>query len=160
MIITCLSSSFQLCTKRGFGRTHILSLRATRAGPVLSPQSVSLPPNDGYDRGVQPAQPLLYLFNMSSPAGFIRAQSGMLTLHSKPFRYVGTNIYWLMTKAAEGDWGRRHVERALDECASRSLNIVRTWAFSEGDGYSLHQHGLRANERMLQERCAPTGFCR
>ena len=70
---------------------------------------------------------------------FVELRGGALFLDGKPFHFVGTNIYWLMTKAAQRNY--ELVEQVLDECVKMGLRVVRTWAFWLGPQNSLHPEG-------------------
>ena len=70
---------------------------------------------------------------------FVELRGGALFLDGKPFHFVGTNIYWLMTRAAQRNY--ELVEQVLDECVKMGLRVVRTWAFWLGPQNSLHPEG-------------------
>ena len=110
----------------------------------------------GLDRGCRrppspPAEP------PAPPFNFVRAdgnhQAGVLTEDDESvYRFVGANVYWLMTEAARGDDGRERVRRILDEVSALGLNVVRTWAFSEGSDTATALH--TGPHQPLNERVA------
>jgi mannan endo-1,4-beta-mannosidase len=67
--------------------------------------------------------------------GFVRAQGGRLLLEGRPFRFVGTNQYFLQEEGArellgwQGYAGR--VSEALSKAAGLGLGVVRAWAFND-----------------------------
>ena len=54
---------------------------------------------------------------MAEPQRFVESIDGHLFVGANlaPYRFVGTNVYWLMKRAAQGEWGRMKVDAVLAE---------------------------------------------
>ncbi|MFD5464593.1 cellulase family glycosylhydrolase [Kitasatospora sp. NPDC127059] len=63
-------------------------------------------------------------------AGFVTAGGGELRLGGNPFRFGGTNCYYLHQQS------HYMVDAVLDDAAAMGLAVVRAWAFAEGSGHS------------------------
>ena len=69
---------------------------------------------------------------------FIERQGIHLYDGERPFRYLGTNIYWLMEEASYGASFRTHVRTVLDSARDLGISVIRTWAFADDDGTEPH----------------------
>jgi mannan endo-1,4-beta-mannosidase len=59
-------------------------------------------------------------------AGFVRVRNGGFTLDGAPFRFGGTNTYYLHQQS------HYMIDAALDDAAAMGLRVVRAWAFADG----------------------------
>ncbi|MBN2495919.1 MAG: cellulase family glycosylhydrolase [Deltaproteobacteria bacterium] len=72
---------------------------------------------------------------LPQPDAFVRAVDGGLQLGGRPFRFMGTNCYFLQEEGArqalgwEGYAGR--VDEALAKAAALGMQVVRAWAFHD-----------------------------
>ncbi|MEM7132297.1 MAG: cellulase family glycosylhydrolase [Chloroflexota bacterium] len=73
------------------------------------------------------ASSLDVLENEADP--FVRRSGNQLFLHGKPFRFVGTNAFFLQPEIAYGN--RQGVEETLDKAVALGMNMVRLWGFNE-----------------------------
>lgn len=65
---------------------------------------------------------------------FVKQEGGQLTLQGKPFRFAGTNNYYLHYKSNEA------IDDVLDNAAAMGLKVIRLWGFMDGidkSGYSM-----------------------
>ncbi len=65
------------------------------------------------------------------PRHFVRAHGGQFRLDGKPFRFAGTNTYYLHQQS------HYMIDAALNDAAAMSLKVVRAWAFADGSGASF-----------------------
>ncbi|ONK67696.1 uncharacterized protein A4U43_C05F2780 [Asparagus officinalis] len=97
------------------------------------------------------------LFNLSiANAAVIRRGSGFAStrgtrfiMNGRPFYANGFNAYWMMYAA--GDPSTRHqVSDAFNQATSHGLNVVRTWAFSDGGYRALQISPGKYDESMFK----------
>ena len=62
------------------------------------------------------------------PTTFVRVRNGSFELDGKPFRFGGTNCYYLHQQS------HYMVDAVLDDAAAMSLRVLRAWAFADGPG--------------------------
>ena len=62
--------------------------------------------------------------------GFVRAQGGQFVLDGAPFRFVGTNAYYLMVSAAWGD--PSYTDQTMALATQLGFSVLRAWAFNDG----------------------------
>jgi len=70
-------------------------------------------------------------FAEEGKSDFVYAQGTELMLHGKPFKYAGTNSYYLMVYSVQPDM-RKLVEEVFDDAGNMGVNVIRTWAFNDG----------------------------
>ena len=96
-------------------------LTKTIAGTVAGAAGLSL--------GLGAAPPAL----AGEPAGrdeFVTARNGSFWVGGKPFRFGGTNTYYLHQQS------HYMIDMALDDASAMGLRVVRAWAFADGSGGS------------------------
>lgn len=49
----------------------------------------------------------------------------VLIVLCRPFRFVGTNAYWLASLNTDAD-----INKTIHDIASRGISVIRTWAFN------------------------------
>jgi mannan endo-1,4-beta-mannosidase len=59
---------------------------------------------------------------------FVGVRDGHFVIGTKPFRFGGTNTYYLHQQS------HYMIDAALDDAAAMSLAVVRAWAFADGTG--------------------------
>ena len=81
---------------------------------------------------------LLILFACAVASGadndrgdFVYTSGAELMKAGKPFRYMGTNCYYLMVYSVQPDM-RRCTDEVFDDAKAIGLKVVRTWAFNDG----------------------------
>jgi mannan endo-1,4-beta-mannosidase len=57
----------------------------------------------------------------SDKPGFVKAKGRHFTLDGKPFRYVGTNAYWLQLL------NKKDLNKTLHDMSAIGVKVVRTW---------------------------------
>lgn len=57
---------------------------------------------------------------------------------ARPFYFVGTNVYYALTRAADPSTVQ-DVSSVLDEAAAAGLTVVRLWAFADGEQWNALQ---------------------
>lgn len=62
---------------------------------------------------------------------FVYTENANLMLRGKPFRYIGTNCYYLMAYSVQPDM-RKCADEVFDDAAKMGLKVIRTWAFNDG----------------------------
>lgn len=62
------------------------------------------------------------------PTTFVRMRNGAFELDGKPFRFGGTNCYYLHQQS------HYMIDSVLDDAAAMSLRVLRAWAFADGVG--------------------------
>ena len=65
--------------------------------------------------------------------GFVTTRGGELRLDGKPFRFAGTNCYYLHQQS------HYMIDAVLNDAAAMGLAVVRAWAFADGTGDSALQ---------------------
>ncbi|MFE0464092.1 cellulase family glycosylhydrolase [Kitasatospora sp. NPDC058965] len=63
-------------------------------------------------------------------SAFVTARDGELRLNGAPFRFGGTNCYYLHQQS------HYMIDAVLDDAAAMGLGVVRAWAFADGSGQS------------------------
>lgn len=98
-------------------------------------------------------QAALAAVQISSCSGgeFVRIRGIQFVVDERVFYPNGFNAYWLMTKASEdASNNKEEVSVALRQATRLGLNVVRTWAFSDG-GYKPLQYSPGSyDEAMFQ----------
>ena len=61
---------------------------------------------------------------------FVKTKDGQFTIAGTPFRFGGTNTYYLHQRS------HYMIDAALNDAAAMSLSVVRAWAFADGAGQS------------------------
>jgi mannan endo-1,4-beta-mannosidase len=79
----------------------------------------------------------------ASNVGVVQARDGHFVLNGAPFRFVGTNAYWMAVMLALGS--QRHVDDQMALAQTLGFTVMRTWGFSDG----AHNEGVPP-ERALQ----------
>jgi len=100
---------------------------------------------------------------LAVPSGFVTVDGTgkRFELYGQPFRYVGTNCYYLFdygTGTTYDDGGnlvgnsKQYVREVLNEAQAQGIKVVRTWAFAAGDTsqalggkYNLFEKGSPGN---------------
>jgi mannan endo-1,4-beta-mannosidase len=62
------------------------------------------------------------------PTSFVRVRNGAFQLEGAPFRFGGTNCYYLHQQS------HYMIDAVLDDAANMSLKVLRAWAFADGVG--------------------------
>lgn len=62
--------------------------------------------------------------------GFVTARHGSLRLAGNPFRFAGTNCYYLHQQS------HYMIDSVLNDAAAMGLSVIRAWAFADGEGHS------------------------
>jgi len=62
------------------------------------------------------------------PTSFVRVRDGAFQLGGAPFRFGGTNCYYLHQQS------HYMIDAVLDDAANMSLKVLRAWAFADGVG--------------------------
>ncbi|KAI3980905.1 hypothetical protein MKX01_025470 [Papaver californicum] len=75
--------------------------------------------------------------------GFVRTRGTRFMVNRKPLYLNGFNAYWLMSMASEPSSDKGKVTDTFEEASRLKMNVVRTWAFSDGASYKPLQssHG-------------------
>ena len=60
------------------------------------------------------------------PRGFVTARGGAFHLDGSPFRFAGTNTYYLHQKS------HYMIDAVLNDAAAMGLRVLRAWAFDDG----------------------------
>lgn len=64
------------------------------------------------------------------PRTFVAVRGGFFTLDNRPFRFAGTNTYYLHQQS------HYMIDAALNDAKAMGLSVVRAWAFADGSGQS------------------------
>ncbi|GAA5023833.1 glycoside hydrolase 5 family protein [Kitasatospora paranensis] len=75
----------------------------------------------------------------AATAGFVTARRGELRLDGRPFRFAGTNCYYLHQQS------HYMIDAVLDDAAAMGLAVVRAWAFADGTGQSYRPLQAKPN---------------
>jgi len=62
------------------------------------------------------------------PTSFVKVRDGQFQIDGKPFRFGGTNCYYLHQQS------HYTIDAALDDAAAMQLRVLRAWAFADGVG--------------------------
>ncbi|PKA54629.1 Mannan endo-1,4-beta-mannosidase 1 [Apostasia shenzhenica] len=79
--------------------------------------------------------------------GFVRTSGIHFLLNGRPFYINGFNAYWLMLVASDPAQ-REKVSSTFQQASSHGLNVVRTWAFSDGGS----NHALQTSPGVYNEQ--------
>ncbi|GLJ19089.1 hypothetical protein SUGI_0342820 [Cryptomeria japonica] len=91
---------------------------------------------------------LLPVHSHGSPeTSFVRSTGKNFVLNGRLLHVNGFNSYWLMWVASDTDQ-RHKVTSAFKEAADHGLNVARTWAFNDGNGY----HALQTSPGVYDEQ--------
>lgn len=71
------------------------------------------------------------VFAAEGHGDFVYAEGTRLMLRGEPFKYNGTNCYYLMVYAVQPDM-RKYVDEVFDNASKMGVNVIRTWAFNDG----------------------------
>jgi len=82
-----------------------------------------------------------------SHGDFIYASGTDLMHRGKVFRYIGTNIYYLMAYSTMPDL-RKYVDTLFDDAEKMGIKVIRTWAFNDG---SRQWNALQASPGVYKE---------
>lgn len=92
---------------------------------------------------------------MSAPNGdsvngsFAQTRKHHFEVNGKPMYFNGFNAYWLMCMAADPST-KAKVSAAFQDASKVGMNIVRTWAFSDGGSKPLQTSPGVYNEDMFK----------
>ncbi|KAL4578074.1 hypothetical protein LXL04_014190 [Taraxacum kok-saghyz] len=81
--------------------------------------------------------------------GFAETRDHQFMVNGKPLYFNGFNAYWLMYMASDPST-RVKVTNAFQEASKLGMNIVRTWAFSDGGSKPLQTSPGFYNENMFK----------
>jgi mannan endo-1,4-beta-mannosidase len=90
--------------------------------------------------------------------GFVTVAGGQFQLNGQPFRFVGTNAYYMQTMTAYGN--PAYTDDTLAMAKALGMTVIRPFAFSDGDrgvaamqtGPGVYQEsGLRALDYVLHK---------
>jgi mannan endo-1,4-beta-mannosidase len=95
--------------------------------------------------GAKPAEPTRAT-TKQAPAGFVTVHDGKFTLNNAPFRYGGTNNYYLHYKS------QAMVDDVFADAAAMNLKVIRAWSFLECGGDKPNSAGgcSQGNELWMQ----------
>ncbi|ONK63002.1 uncharacterized protein A4U43_C07F10370 [Asparagus officinalis] len=85
----------------------------------------------------------------SNNGGFASASGTHFMMDGRPFYANGFNAYWMMYMAGDPTT-RYQVSNAFQQAASYGLNVVRTWAFSDGGYRALQVSPGNYDENMFK----------
>ncbi len=109
-------------SRAGIGRRRFLTgaagVAAAAAGAVALPEPALATP------------PPRRSSNPPAGEGFVKVRHGNFELQHTPFRFGGTNTYYLHEQS------HYMIDAALNDAAAMSLRVVRAWAFADGSGQS------------------------
>lgn len=80
--------------------------------------------------------------------GFAEASAHQFVVNGKPMYFNGFNAYWLMCMASDPST-KVKITNAFQEASKLGMNIVRTWAFSDGGSKPLQTSPGSYNEDMF-----------
>lgn len=89
---------------------------------------------------------------------FVSTRGTHFIVNGRPFYTNGFNAYWMMYVA--GDPSTRYqVTDAFQQASSYGMNLVRTWAFSDGGYRALHTSPGKYNEDMFKVYISSSFIC-
>ena len=90
----------------------------------------------------------------NSELGFVRIRNGQFveSRTQAPVRARGANVYWLRYSLLGNEQERERVEVTLDAMHSLGLDVVRTWAFMDGDEESFDGRAMQPREGVFNEK--------
>lgn len=80
---------------------------------------------------------------------FAYIRTNQFMVNGKPLYFNGFNAYWLMCMASDPST-RTKVAHAFQAASRLGMNIVRTWAFSDGGNEPLQTSPGSYNEDMFK----------
>ncbi len=87
---------------------------------------------------------------ISASYSFVQTRGKQFALNGQPMYVNGANIYWLMVYGAN-PYTKYAVTDVLQQAAGVGLNVVRTWAFNDGNDYNALQTSPGVfNENVFQ----------
>ncbi|KAL6752458.1 glycoside hydrolase superfamily [Haematococcus lacustris] len=90
---------------------------------------------------------------MSAADDFVRVEQGSYAhfkLRGQPWRFVGANCYYLMTRGADPSLADE-VTQVLDAAQASGFTVLRTWAFADGEQWNAAQPAAgQYNEVVLR----------
>ncbi|KAJ4793770.1 hypothetical protein LUZ62_045016 [Rhynchospora pubera] len=81
--------------------------------------------------------------------GFVRTSGTHFVVNRRPFYTNGFNAYWLMYMASDPS-DRSKVSDTFEEASRLGVNVIRTWAFSDGGNRPLQVSPGSYNEQMFK----------
>ncbi len=83
-------------------------------------------------------------------SGIVTAQGGGFVVNGAPFRFVGTNAYFLVDAATDGSTA--HTDQMMSVANALGFTVMRTWGFLDGPsaGAALQPSGGVYNEAAFQ----------
>jgi len=82
---------------------------------------------------------------------FVQRQGAELVLGGRPFRFTGASNYYVLTRAVDPAT-RAQVAEVFGEAKRLKLNVLRVWAFCDGDAWNALQPQLgQIDEHILSE---------
>ena len=90
----------------------------------------------------------------NSELGFVRIRNGQFveSRTEAPVRALGANVYWLRYSLLGNEQERERVEVTLDAMQNLGLDVVRTWAFMDGDDESFDGRAMQPREGVFNEK--------
>jgi mannan endo-1,4-beta-mannosidase len=90
----------------------------------------------------------------NSELGFVRIRNGQFveSRTEAPVRARGANVYWLRYSLLGNEQERERVEVTLDAMQNLGLDVVRTWAFMDGDDESFDGRAMQPREGVFNEK--------
>jgi hypothetical protein len=87
---------------------------------------------------------------ISGSYSFVKTRGKQFALNGQPMYVNGANIYWLMVFGAN-PYTKYAITDVLQQAAGVGLNVVRTWAFNDGNDYNALQTSPGVfNENVFQ----------
>ncbi|XP_071687337.1 putative mannan endo-1,4-beta-mannosidase 9 [Rutidosis leptorrhynchoides] len=81
--------------------------------------------------------------------GYVETSEQSFVINGKPLYFNGFNAYWLMCMAADPS-SKSKVTDAFEQASKLGMNVVRTWAFSDGGNKPLQTSPGVYNENMFK----------
>ena len=81
-------------------------------------------------------------------SGFVSQQGGQFVLNGSPFRFVGTNAYFMLDAATYGSTA--HTDGMLALANGNGFTVLRTWGFFDGDSRGLQPSAGAYNESAFR----------
>ncbi|HID24699.1 MAG TPA: hypothetical protein EYP14_20190, partial [Planctomycetaceae bacterium] len=81
---------------------------------------------------------------------FVSTDGTEFVANGGPFYVAGANSYYLMAYAADPDT-RPYVDEVIEDAANMGLNVLRTWAFNDGNGWNALQTAPGAYDETVFE---------
>lgn len=87
--------------------------------------------------------------NPYSSGDFVRTNGTHFVVNGRPLYTNGFNAYWLMYMASDPS-DRSKVSDTFAEASKLGVNVIRTWAFSDGGYRPLQVSPGSYNEQMFK----------